>query len=115
IMTRARLLTAARAATVVVLAAGAAIGGYAITAAVHPAKSHPTLSRTPAALRGATSVPSLAMPPSAPAAPAAATVRHAVASLVAVPALGNGLRARIVDVATGAVLYDHSGGRPGAP
>jgi D-alanyl-D-alanine carboxypeptidase/D-alanyl-D-alanine-endopeptidase (penicillin-binding protein 4) len=117
-MSRARLYTAARVALVVVLAAGAGVGAYAGTHAIRAASDHSaakTQPPTPAANSDVTVPPSARSTPPAAPLPVAARVRAALASLVSAPALGDRLRARVVDVATGTVLYDRGGAAPTTP
>jgi D-alanyl-D-alanine carboxypeptidase/D-alanyl-D-alanine-endopeptidase (penicillin-binding protein 4) len=117
-MSRARLYIVARVALIIVLAAGAGIGGYAGTQATRSASDTSAASTqppTPAVNRDVTAVPSAGSVVTAAPVPVPAAVRRALASLVVAPALGARLRARIVDVATGDVLYDRGGAAAATP
>ena len=114
-MARARI--AALTAVVVVLAGGAAVGGYAETRAVRAhTEPVPTTSAppTPAAVTAATASPTPAPTTTTPVASAAA-VRTALAAAVTAPALGGRLLARVVDADSGTVLYDRGGTVAAAP
>jgi D-alanyl-D-alanine carboxypeptidase/D-alanyl-D-alanine-endopeptidase (penicillin-binding protein 4) len=122
VMARTALVTAGGVAAVVVLAAGAAVGGWAITSAVRP-QPHPTSLHhpTPAAYRAAAATPApagsgaAARSSSPSSAPTAARVAARLASAVGQGALGSRLRAQIVDLSTGSVLYARGGNVPAAP
>ncbi len=106
-------------ALVVVLAAGAAVGGYLIThnVRVHRAAATTTSpAPTPSALAAATDAPSSSSPTTASgSAPLPDAVAAKIAPVVGDPALGGRLLAEVVDGATGTVLYDHLGSSPAAP
>lgn len=117
-MSRSRLPTAARIAVIVVLALAAVVGGYSATSAIRkhldaaPASTPPP---TPPAVRGAARPPATeSAAPSAPA-PAPTAVRSALGPLVTSGDLGRRLRAEVVDVASGAVLYDLGAAAPAPP
>jgi D-alanyl-D-alanine carboxypeptidase/D-alanyl-D-alanine-endopeptidase (penicillin-binding protein 4) len=112
----AALGAVALALVVAVLAAAAAIGGYAATSAAR-ATDRPSRSPvpTPSALHAATvPPPSGSTSPAAPG-PVAAKVATRLAAALGSAALGPRLRARIVDLTAGTVLYDHGGNVPVAP
>lgn len=102
---------------VVLLAAAAGTGGYAETRAVrrhvNPTAA-PTPSPVPPEVREATASPTPAPSSDAPE-PSAAEVAAALRSAVAAPALGGRLLARVIDVQSGAVLYDHEGAQTAPP
>jgi serine-type D-Ala-D-Ala carboxypeptidase/endopeptidase (penicillin-binding protein 4) len=103
---------------VVVLAAGAAVGGYLIThnIRIHRAASTTTPpAPTPSALAAATDAPSSSPSTASGPAPRPAAVAATVAPAVGDPALGGRLLAEVVDATTGTVLYDHLGSSPAAP
>jgi D-alanyl-D-alanine carboxypeptidase/D-alanyl-D-alanine-endopeptidase (penicillin-binding protein 4) len=117
-VSRLRLVTAARIALIVVLAAAAVVAGYAGTYVIRKhvdAKPAATAPPTPAAYRGASASPPAPSPATTGPAPNPAAVRRALAALASAPGLGARLRARVVDVATGTVLYDRSGSALAAP
>ncbi len=117
-MSRSRLPTAARIAVIIVLALAAVVGGYAATSVTRkhldaaPASTAPP---TPAAVGAAGDTPIAgSAAPTAPA-PAPAAVSAALAPLVTSADLGGRLRAEVVDVASGAILYGRGDGAPAAP
>jgi D-alanyl-D-alanine carboxypeptidase/D-alanyl-D-alanine-endopeptidase (penicillin-binding protein 4) len=115
-MTRSRLRFAGGVAVVAVLFAGAGVGGYAGTHAVRDQQAGPPCSAAlPSAYAAAESAPATrsAPPPAPPAVPAA--VARALRTVVAARGLGARLRARIIDVATGQILYDRGGTDLAAP
>ncbi len=106
----------ALAVLVAVLAAAAAVGGYAATSAARAAPT-PTHSPAPppAALADAAAPPTVTPTSPAAPAPAAANVARRLAGALGAAALGPRLRARVVDLADGTVLYNHGGTVPAAP
>jgi D-alanyl-D-alanine carboxypeptidase/D-alanyl-D-alanine-endopeptidase (penicillin-binding protein 4) len=117
-MSRPRLRTAARIASILALAAALLVGGYAATYEVRRQVSRPparVVPPTPAAFRGAGAAPSQAPHGTTAPRPTPAGLRNALARVLSAPGLGSGLRARVVDVASGAVLYDRGPATPGAP
>jgi D-alanyl-D-alanine carboxypeptidase/D-alanyl-D-alanine-endopeptidase (penicillin-binding protein 4) len=115
---RPYLSTAARIALIVVIAAAAVVGGYAGTREIRrhvDAEPATTAPSTPAAYRGLQSAPPSARAVAPAALPVPAALGRALSSVVSAPGLGTRLRARVVDVATGAVLYDRGGTAPAAP
>jgi serine-type D-Ala-D-Ala carboxypeptidase/endopeptidase (penicillin-binding protein 4) len=103
---------------VVVLAAGAATGGYLVThdVRVHGAAStRSTPPPTPSALARATAAPAASTPPAKAPQPRPAAVAAAIASAATDPALGGRLIAEVIDAASGTVLYDHLGATTAAP
>jgi D-alanyl-D-alanine carboxypeptidase/D-alanyl-D-alanine-endopeptidase (penicillin-binding protein 4) len=114
---RSRPKTAVGVALLAVLAAAAVVGGYAVTREIRkPAASSAGATRasTPAAYRAVQETPSAPPSTSGPQ-PVPAAVTRALAAVVSAPDLGSRLRARVVDVATGTVLYDRDGTAPAAP
>ncbi len=116
-MSRVRSYTAARVLLIMALAAGAVVGGYFSTQAIDgPGKSSSTALRPlPGAYRHASVRPSAPSVSDNAPVPAGAAVRRALASAVTAPGLGSRLRAQVVDVGTGTVLYDRAGAAPAAP
>ena len=119
IVSRPRLRTSALVLLVIVVSGGASAGGYLETRAIrthHNPVPNPSPS-VPAALASALSPPPAA--PRSPASPAALPVPAAVADALRAaassPALGGRLLARVVDVQTGAVLFDDGGTTAAAP
>ena len=106
-----------RIALVVLLAVGAAVGGYVIARAArvdHPAQI--VHHRPPAVALAAGSEP--AAPTASPTAtplPSSAGLSAAVDGLLRAPGLGAQVRSRIVDVASGTVLLDRGGTGPATP
>lgn len=96
----------------VVLLAAAGLGAYAITWHLRTNTAAPTrpAAPTPAALADATAPVTPPAPPasstSTPRAPAPAALAKALRPLLARNALGRGVRANVVDPATGAALFD---------
>ncbi|MDT4928312.1 MAG: hypothetical protein QOF92_1179 [Pseudonocardiales bacterium] len=117
-MGSSRVRTAGLVGLVVVLAAGAGIGGYAETHALRAAdtaKSSSSPASTPAAYAAAGSTPSPVASGSAGAAPRPAAVAQVLAPGLSAPGLGKQLRARVVDVRSGTVLYDRGGAAAAPP
>jgi D-alanyl-D-alanine carboxypeptidase/D-alanyl-D-alanine-endopeptidase (penicillin-binding protein 4) len=105
-------------ALAVVLAAGAAGGGYLVTHNVRVHRATPagfTAPPTPSALAAATDVPAGPTPTRSAPQPRAAAVVAAIAPAATDPALGGRLLGEVVDAATGTVLYNHLGTTPAAP
>lgn len=117
-MSRSRLPTAARLLLIIVLAVAAVAAGFAGSYFVRQRIDKPAATTpppTPAALRGATSpAPAESPVPAAPV-PAPAAVAQALSGVAGAPGLGSRLLAEVVDVQTGAVLYDRGAATPTAP
>lgn len=111
-----RTRTALLAVLVLLLAAGAAIGGFAETRAVREhADPTPTVTTTPPGqLKAATAAPAPTPTPPEQALTAAA-VRKALAGPLHDDGLGGRVLARVVDARTGAVLFDRAGSTAAAP
>lgn len=116
-MTRSRLRIAGGGAVVAVLFAGAGVGAYAGTNAVRDQQpgSAQSSAALPSAYAAAESAPATrsatsSAPPAVP-----ASVARALRTVAAAPGLGARLRARIIDVATGEILYDRGGNDVAAP
>jgi D-alanyl-D-alanine carboxypeptidase/D-alanyl-D-alanine-endopeptidase (penicillin-binding protein 4) len=116
-MNRGRLLIAARVGLIVVLAGGAVVGGYFGTRTIRGRpEPTPTLTRPlPGAFRSAIAAPVAGSSPASAPVPVAGAVRRTLAPLVSAHGLGSRLRARVVDVETGTLLYDRHGAVPTAP
>lgn len=117
IMSRPRLRSSGLVLLVVVLAAGAGTGGYALVRSMRAGHKPPRVSATPvpAALTQATAVPASAAPSSAAPVVSAAGVGAALRAVLADPRLGARLLAEVRDAATGRVLYAQQAGTPAAP
>ena len=114
-MSRPRLPVVGLILLIIVLAAGAAVGGFAVTDAARPAPPTPTIAPPPSAFRQAGSSPSPAHAgPSAPTLRTAAVAR-ALSPLLAAGGLGRRVRAEVLDVASGSVLFSRGGSTPAAP
>ncbi|WP_375480340.1 D-alanyl-D-alanine carboxypeptidase/D-alanyl-D-alanine-endopeptidase [uncultured Jatrophihabitans sp.] len=126
-MGRRRWATAARVLLVMALAAAAVVAGYAVTAA---ARRAPAARPAPRNSVGAAALSAAAAPPSRPSAAAQAApapntstspastpaaVAARLRSVVRAAGLGGRLRARVADLASGAVLYDTGGASAAAP
>ncbi|MDQ6649235.1 MAG: D-alanyl-D-alanine carboxypeptidase, partial [Actinomycetota bacterium] len=112
------LVAAGSAALVLALAAGAGVGGYAVTSAVRgPQHTGTPRPAAPAALRAAgTGVPEPARTDATPMLPAVPTkVVRTLSSALSAAALGPAVHARIVDLASGAVLLDRGASTPVPP
>src|SRR5690349_13433955 len=96
--------------TVVVVVAAFALGVGVARGIKHAtAKSAPPRPTMPAALGALTAAPSAAPSGQQGTAPTAAGVRRAIGRLATAPGLGGRLLARVVDAASGKVLFNGSG------
>jgi D-alanyl-D-alanine carboxypeptidase/D-alanyl-D-alanine-endopeptidase (penicillin-binding protein 4) len=112
-----RSRTVLRVVLVIALCLAAASGGYWGARELR-GNNDSTLTvgvAVPAAIAGAGATPSASPTPAPAPVPVAASVARTIASAVKNSALGPRLRARIVDGATGAVLYNEDGTTPAAP
>lgn len=112
------LVALGSAVLVLALATGASVGAYAVTSAVRgPQHTGTPRPAAPSALRAAGTRPPDAAPSNAPPTPAPvpAKVSRRLAGALGAAALGPAVHARIVDLASGAVLLDRGASAPVPP
>lgn len=120
-MSRSRPVAIGLGLVILVVAAAAATGGFLGARAVRGSYHSATpAARAPSAFVAAGATPSPAGAAPSPAGPAPrqpvrAGVTRQLRQALASPALGSRVRARIVDIASGAVLYDRGGAVAAAP
>lgn len=102
--------------TVVVVVAAFALG-FGIARGIKHASAKPAPPRPsiPAAVSALTAAPSAAPAAQQGTPPTPRGVRRAIGRLAAAPALGGRLLARVIDAASGRVLFDSGGNTPAAP
>jgi len=115
-MTRRRLVVAGLVPLVLVLAAAAGVGGFAVTDSARntTAPSSPP-PPTPRAYAAAGARPSPPATSAAGTAPTAAGVAAALRPLLGAAGLGSRVRAEVLDAADGTTLLDRGGAIPAAP
>lgn len=103
--------TTVRVVAVLVVAGLAAAVGYFATRAVHPARETTAMaaSPTPSALRAAAATPTTTAPGAAAPLPTRAGLTRVLGGPLQVSGVGTEVRARVVDVSSGAVVFDHGG------
>ncbi len=101
---------------VVLGAGGAAVAGYATARSVRAEHlRRAVVAPTPSIALAAGVAPRSSPVPAASTAPRPAALARALSSALTAPGLGERLRARIVDITSGAVLLDRTGAAPAAP
>ena len=114
-MSRRRLAVAGLIALITVLAAGAGVGGFVITAAVRGEPAVTVPATTPSAVTAAGSTPRAPRPSAAAPRPAPAAVARALVPLLSARGLGPQVRAEVLDVQDGTVLFSREPAAPTAP